>query len=80
MVVRALREQLVLDVNAGNAGADEFSNGAHGVQRLAEARPGVGHDRNPDTGRHRLGDIDLFGHGHQRFGRGPRSAGDISAT
>jgi len=40
--MRAFREQLILDVDAGNPGRGELAHRAHRVQRLAEPRAGIG--------------------------------------
>src|SRR5207245_9894873 len=42
VVMRALREQLILDVDPGNSGGGELAHRAHRVQRLAEPRAGLG--------------------------------------
>ena len=42
VIMRAFREQLILDVDAGNSGRGELAYRAHRVQRLAETRSGIG--------------------------------------
>ena len=68
VIVRPLGEKLVLDVYAGDSRIDEFTHGAHRVQRLAKTGPGIRQHRNL----HRLGDIpgysDLLIQGQQRLG------------
>ena len=41
VVVRALWEQLVFDVDTGDAGLDKLAHGAHCVQWLAKAGTGI---------------------------------------
>ena len=63
MVVRPLRKELILDMDASNTGADELANGAHRMQRVTEPSTAIRHGGNP----HRIGDIagdpHLFVHG-----------------
>ena len=74
-----LREQLVLDVHAGDAGPDELPDRAHGMQRLAEPGTGVDDHRDIDRGRGIRGERDLLGHRQQRFSHRTRCAGDVAA-
>src|SRR6516162_10839316 len=67
VIVRALRKQLVFDMDASNAGTDELAYCPDAVKRLAEARTSVRQNRNVDAGRHRSRSLDLIGHGQQRF-------------
>ena len=64
-VAAALRPDLVLDVDAGHAGALELAHRAPRVDRVAVAVVGVDDHRNA----HRLGDVarvlDHLGHRHQ---------------
>jgi hypothetical protein len=55
VIVRALRIELILDVDAGDAGADELAHRPHGVKRLAKAGAGIDDDRDLDAARHVLG-------------------------
>ena len=48
-----LGEKLVLDVDSGDPGIDEFEHSAHRVQRLAKAGTGIREHRNL----HRLSNI-----------------------
>jgi len=80
VIMRALGVELILDVDAGDAGADELAHRAHGVQRLAEARPAVGHHRDRDRVSHVAGDAHLLVHGQQRLRRAARAAGDETAV
>ena len=79
VVVRALGIELVLDMRAGDAGADALAHGAHGVQRLAEARAAVDHQRDVDRRRHVARHAQLLVHGEQRLGGAARGAGDEAA-
>jgi len=64
-VAAALRELLVLDVDAGDAGLDELLDCSHGAQRVAVAVIGIRDDRNLDrTGHHRR-DAGHLGHGEE---------------
>jgi hypothetical protein len=45
VIMRPLRIELVLDVDAGDTGMDEFPDRAHRVQRLAEPGAGIGDHR-----------------------------------
>src|SRR5688572_1796499 len=79
VIVRALGVELVLDVHAGDAGADALAHGAHGVQRLAEAGAAVDHERDVDRRRHVARGAQLLVHGEQRLRGAARSAGDEAA-
>ena len=73
MIVRALGVELILDVDSSYARANEFPHGAHGVHRLAEARPAVGEGGNfhrvRDVSRH----VHLLAHRHHRLGDAART-------
>ncbi|MGC1891045.1 MAG: hypothetical protein WA709_34060 [Stellaceae bacterium] len=75
VVMRPLGKELVFDMDAADAGMDEFLDRAHRVQRLAEAGAAIRDDRHVD----RLGDIaggaHLLVHRQQRLGGAARCAG-----
>ena len=79
VVVRALGIQLVLDVDAGDAGANELADRAHGVQRFAEAGAAIGNQRYRHGRRHVAGDAHLLIHGQQRLRGAARAAGHEAA-
>jgi len=79
VVVRALREQLVLDMDAGDPGGGELAHSAHRVQRFAEPRSGVGDQRHRDGARDFARHAHLLVHRQQRLGDGAGGARRIAA-
>ena len=79
VVMRPLREELVLDMDAGDAGHGELADRAHRVQRLAETGAGIGDQRHLHRARHLAGDAHLFVHRQQWLGDHAGGAGDIAA-
>ena len=77
--MRAFREQLVLDMDAGDAGGGELAHRTHCMQRLAEPRPGIGDERYPDGPRDLARDPHLLVHCQQGLGNRARGAGSITA-
>jgi len=75
-VAAALREALVLEVDAGHAGLDHFLDRAQGRERVAVAVVGVGDDRDVDGARHHRGDACDLGLGQEPHVRPPVGHGD----
>ena len=70
-VATALREALVLEVDAGHAGLDHLLHRAHGREGVAVAVVGVGDDRDVDGARHHRGDARDLGLGQESHVRPP---------
>jgi hypothetical protein len=75
VIVRALREKLVLDVHAGDARAYAFAHCAHRVQRLAPSGTGVHDDGDAGGVGHVARDADLLRHREHRLADAGGAAG-----
>src|SRR5262249_52991757 len=62
VIVRALGIELIFDVDTGDAGADELSHRAHGVQAPADAGPGLAPPRDLVAARPISAQPPLLGH------------------
>ena len=67
MVVRALRKELILDMNPGDPGSAELADGPHRVEWIAKTGAGIGENGNRNRVCNLGGNRHLFGQRYQRL-------------